>query len=426
MNVEITKLPNGMTIVTDPMPQLQSAAVGVWVNCGGRNETLAQMGLSHMLEHMAFKGTERRNARQIAEEMESVGAYLNAYTSREQTAFHARALKGDVPLAVDVLADILINPTFEPLELERERGVILQEIGQSKDTPDDIVFDHLQSVAYPDQPMGFPILGNEESVNSFGRDDLKNYMGPNYRAGSMAFIASGAVSHADMVALVSEKFAGLKSGSAQNARPARYAGGDLRVEDDLEQVHIAYAFPGVASADPELYAAQVYVAALGGGMSSRLFQEAREKRGLCYSIYSYANAFVDGGIIGIYAGTGEKEAGEISAVIADQMAALAETASEEEVARAKAQMRSSFLMGLERPSARAEQIASQLHAFGRVLGVEEVLAKLEAVDASAVRAFGSRVMNAGDPSLAAVGPVTHVEDRSHFARRFGAAVKAAE
>ncbi len=425
MNIEITRLSNGMTVVTDPMPGLQSAAVGVWVNCGGRHETLPQMGVSHMLEHMAFKGTKRRNARQIAEAMENVGAYLNAYTAREQTAFHARALKGDVPLAVDVLADILINPTFDAAELERERGVILQEIGQARDTPDDIVFDHLQSIAYPDQPMGWPILGNEETVGAFGQDDLRTYIGANYRAESMTFIASGGVEHAQMVALAEEHFAGLSTGAGSKAEPARYGGGDARFEDDLEQVHIAYAFPGLSSADPELYAAQIYVTALGGGMSSRLFQEAREKRGLCYSISAYANTFSDGGIIGIYTGTGEKEAGEISAVIAGEMAALAATASDEEVNRAKAQLRSGFLMGLERPANRAEQIASQLLAFGRIPSTEEVLQKLEAVDAAAVRAFGTRLMAAGRPSLAALGPVKHVESQSRFAARFGAGTRAA-
>src|SRR5271168_80112 len=180
MNVEITKFPNGLTVVTDPMPQLESAAVGVWVDCGARHETKPVMGVSHMLEHMAFKGTRRRSARDIAEEIEAVGGYLNAYTSREQTAFHARVLKADVPLAVDILSDILTRPTFDQSELERERQVVLQEIGQARDTPDDIIFDHLQTATYPNQPMGWPILGDEETVGAFTRDDLKTYMGANY------------------------------------------------------------------------------------------------------------------------------------------------------------------------------------------------------------------------------------------------------
>jgi len=426
MKVEISRLSNGLTVATDPMPQLESAVVGVWVNAGGRNETLPVMGVSHMLEHMAFKGTARRSARQIAEEMENVGAYLNAYTSREQTAFHARALKADVPLAIDILADILTEPTFEQSELERERQVVLQEIGQARDTPDDIVFDHLQAVIYPDQPMGWPILGTEATVGAFSRDELKTYMGANYLSGSMTLIASGAVNHDAIVKLAEEKFAKLSRGSVKPAQAARYGGGDARVAQDLEQVHVTYAFPGVASGDPDIFAAQVYVTALGGGMSSRLFQEAREKRGLCYSIYAFANSANDTGIIGVYAGTGESEAGEISAVIAGEMAALAAGATDEEVARAKAQLKSGMLMGLERPAARAEQVASQLAVYGRVLSIEELTAKLEAVDAGAIRRFGERVMSSARPAMAAVGPVSKLEPFERFANRFGGARRAAE
>ncbi len=420
MNVEITKLANGLTVVTDPMPQLESAALGVWVNTGGRNETRPVMGISHMLEHMAFKGTERRTARQIAEEIEAVGGFMNAYTSREQTAFHMRTLKADVPLAIDILADILTHPTFEQAELERERQVVLQEIGQARDTPDDIVFDHLQSVAFPDQPMGWPILGNEDTVSNFGRGDLQTYMGANYRGSSMVFVASGAVEHARVVGLVRQHFDGLVAGEAQPPQPALYAGGDMRVAEDLEQVHVTYAFPGASSTDPDFYVSQVYAAALGGGMSSRLFQEAREKRGLCYSIYAFGQSFSDGGIVGVYAGTGETEAAEISGVIAGEMAALAANASEQEVARAKAQMKSGLLMGLERPATRAEQIAGQLFTFGRVIPVEELTARLDAVDAAAVRRFGERVMNTASPSLAVVGPHNSLEDYDSFTGRFGA------
>ena len=418
---EITRLSNGLTVISDPMPQLESAMLGVWVNAGTRNETEAVMGVSHMLEHMAFKGTTTRSARAIAEEIENVGGYLNAYTSREQTAFHARVLKADVPLGVDLLADILINPTFAQDELERERQVVLQEIGQARDTPDDIIFDHLQSVTYPDQPMGWPILGLDETVSNFSQSDLRTYMAANYRAADMTFIASGAVDHATMVKLVSEKFAKLNPGPAPAPLGARYAGGDIRFEEDLEQAHIAYALPGISSSDPDFYVGQVYVTALGGGMSSRLFQEARERRGLCYAISAFAQSSRDSGTIGIYTGTGEKEAGEISAVIAGEMESLVGTASDAEVNRALAQMKSSLLMGLERPGQRAEQIAGQIFAYGRVQTIAEMTAKLDAVDAAAVRRFGARVLDAGSPAIAAVGPVSKLESFDAFARRFGAA-----
>ena len=409
------------------MPQLESAFVGVYVACGARHETRPVMGVSHMLEHMAFKGTERRTARSLAEEIEAVGGFLNAYTSREQTAYHARVLKADVPLAIDILSDILTNPTFDETELERERGVVLQELGQARDTPDDIVFDHLQSVIYPDQPMGRPILGDEKTVSGFSRDDLKTYMGANYCAGGMLLVASGAVTHEAVLALVVEKFAGLKQGGAPHADPARYGGGELRAGEQLEQAHVTFAFPGVASADPDFYAAQVYATALGGGMSSRLFQEAREKRGLCYSIYAFAQSFADGGAIGVYTGTGEAEAAEMGPVIAGEMAGLAANATDEEVSRAKAQLRAGLLMGLETPSARAEQIASQWFTFGRVLPLTELAAKLEAVDSAAVRRIGARLMATQRPSIAAVGPLARLESYDRFAQRFGAsASRAAE
>jgi len=428
MNVEISRLSNGLTIVTDPMLQLESAALGVWVNCGARNETRNVMGVSHMLEHMAFKGTETRSARDIAVEIEAVGGFLNAYTSREQTAFHARVLKADVPLAIDILSDILTRPTFEQAELERERQVVLQEIGQARDTPDDIIFDHLQTTIYPNQPMGWPILGDDDTVAAFTRENLRTYMGANYLAGGMTLIASGAVDHATIVRIAEERFAHLRAGDTPAPSTALWVGGDTRLSDTLEQAHMAFAFPGLPQTDPDIYAAQVYTTALGGGMSSRLFQEVREKRGLCYSIYAFAQAANDSGIIGIYTGTGEAEAGEIAPVVAGEMAALAESATESEVARAKAQLRSSLLMGLERPSTRAEMIAGHIFSYGRVLTVEELSARLDEVDAEAVRRFGTRLMMSQRPAMTALGPVKRVESYEVFADRFGgsASMRAAE
>jgi predicted Zn-dependent peptidase len=421
MTVSVTRLPSGLTVATDPMPHLASSAVGIWVNCGARHETPGQMGLSHMLEHMAFKGTERRSARDIAVEIEAVGGELNAYTSREQTAFHARVLKDDVPLALDMLADILVRPTFAEDELARERDVILQEIGQARDTPDDLVFDYLQAASYPGQPMGWSILGSEETVSGFSRQDLKSYMGDNYRAGAMMLIGSGAVEHDRMVEFGQTLLAGLPAGTERRVEPARFLGGDIRGEDDLEQAHLTFAFPGVATADEDAIAAQVFVTALGGGMSSRLFQEAREKRGLCYSIYAFAHSYIDTGIIGVYAGTAADKAGEIAPIIAAEIASLADTASEEEVARARAQLRAALLMGMESPHARSEQIATHLMAFGRVLPVDELIPKIEAVDAGAIRRFARAVCERGTPAVAAVGPVKRLESRDRFAARFGGA-----
>ncbi len=401
------------------MAQLESASLGVWVNTGTRNETRSQMGISHMLEHMAFKGTTARSARQIAEEIEQVGGILNAYTSREQTAFHARVLKADVGVALDIIADILVRPTFEESELERERQVVLQELGQARDTPDDIIFDHLQSTLYQDQPMGWPILGDEETVGGFSRDHLKSHMASQYRAGAMTLVASGAVSHDAVVGLAERLFADMPEGQGPKAQAARYTGGDFRQKQDLEQAHLIYAFPGPASADPDYFTAQVYATALGGGTSSRLFQEVREKRGLCYSISAFASSFQDSGFLGVYAGTGGAQAGEISAVIAGEMEAMAACVSETEVARARAQIKASLLMGLERPGVRAEQIAGQLFALGRLQSPAEIVAQLDAIDAAHVRAYAARVMQTAMPTMAAIGPVEALETYATFCRRFG-------
>jgi len=419
MILEISKLSNGLTVVSDPMSQLESAALGIWVDTGSRNETPAQMGISHLLEHMAFKGTATRSARAIAEEIEAVGGVLNAYTSREQTAFHARILKQDIPLAMDMIGDILTNPAFEQAELERERQVVLQELGQARDTPDDIVFDHLQAAIFKDQPLGWSILGNEKTVTSFDRAMLKHYMASQYRLESMTLIASGAVAHDEIVRLAEDKCGGLNRGRVAAPPPAHYVGGDFREIEDLEQAHVAYAFPGLSNADADYFVAQLYATALGGGTSSRLFQEAREKRGLCYSIYAFSNGFQDSGFLGVYVGTGEAEAAGISAVIAGEMEAMSVNLTEAEVARARAQLKVSLLMGLERPSNRSEQIAGQLFALGRVQSAAEIVAQLDAIDVAAVKAFAARVMEAGRPTMASVGPVKKLESITAFAARFG-------
>jgi len=424
MTVEISNLSNGLTVITDPMAGLESAALGVWVSTGGRNESQAEMGLSHMLEHMAFKGTTSRNARQIAEEIEAVGGYLNAYTSREQTAFHARILKDDVALALDIVADILVNPTFVAEELERERQVVLQELGQARDTPDDIIFDHLQSVIYKDQALGRPILGEEKTVTAFTPAALRDYSGRRYRAEAMTLVSSGAVSHREIVALAEEKFAGLITGGIDPTAPAHYVGGDIRLTEDLEQAHIVYAFPGIASADPDFHIAQLHAMVLGGGMSSRLFQEVREKRGLCYSIYAFTNNFQDTGFTGIYAGTGEKEAGELSAVIAGEMEAMIAGVSDAEMARAKAQLKSGLLLGLERPGTRAEQIAGQIFTLGHLQSAAEIVAQIDAVDGPALTRYAARIMS--QPSIAAIGPVKNLERYETFAARFAPGREAAE
>ncbi|MCF4166535.1 insulinase family protein [Zavarzinia compransoris] len=418
MKVRTSTLDNGLGVLTVPMPELGSVALGVWVDVGARHETKALNGVSHMLEHMAFKGTEKRSARRIAEEIEAVGGILNAFTSREQTAYYARVLKDDVELGADILADILTRSTFQPDELERERQVIIQEIGQAQDTPDDLIFDMLQEATYPDQAIGRPILGSAENVARLTRDEIAGYMADHYRAPAMTMVAAGAVDHDQMRDLAARHFAGLGPRGETRAETARFVAGDWRDDRDLEQVHLAMAFPGVAYDDADYYTAQVYATVLGGGMSSRLFQEIREVRGLAYSVFAYSGSSVDSGTIGLYAGTSEDDAGQLVPVIAEEMAKLAVDATEEEVARARAQLRAGYLMGLESPSSVIETVGRQWLMHGRVIPTEEVLGELAKVDAAAVRRFAETVAK-GKPAVAALGPHGAIEPHARIAARFG-------
>jgi predicted Zn-dependent peptidase len=329
-------------------------------------------------------------------------------------------LKDDVPLALDILSDILIHPAFDPEELARERDVIVQEIGSARDTPDDQVFDYLQEACFPGQPMGWPILGTEKTVQSVTRADLIRYIGAEYNAPDMILSAAGAVNHAELVALANERFAGLNQGKAPPVQAAQYRASEVRDNDeDLEQAHLTFAFPSIPAADPDAMTAQVFATAFGGGMSSRLFQEAREKRGLCYSISAFAGHYRDTGTLGVYCGTAADKAGEIAPIIAGELFAMATGATETETRRAKAQLKASLLMGLERPHARAEMMVGHLFTYGRLLSVEEVIGRIEAVDGAAVRRFASRLCERGQPSMAAIGPIGRLESRDAFARRFG-------
>jgi len=415
MSVEVTRLPSGLTIVTDAMPHLETASLGVWVGSGSRDEQPDEHGISHLLEHMAFKGTSRRTARQIAEEIEAVGGDLNAATSAENTAYYARVLKADVPLALDVLSDILADPTFDPVELKREQHVIVQEIGASEDTPDDIVFDYLQAKAFPKQPLGRSILGTPETVRSFSPPRLRAYLARNYKAPDMVVAAAGAVDHAAVVAEVERRFASFAGPAAPVPERARFGGGVHIERRELEQVHLTMALKGVSQLDPELYSLQVFNNALGGGMSSRLFQEVRENRGLCYSIYSFHVSYQDTGMFALYSGTAEADAPELMRVVVDQIAQAADDLTEVEVARAKAQMKAGLLMALESSRSRAEQLARQMIAYGRPIPLSELVGKIEAVTVESARAAGGALISGSQPAVAALGPGAGLETAANIA-----------
>jgi len=420
MTVRMHRLANGLRIVTEEMPGLASASVGVWVTAGCRHETEAENGIAHFLEHMAFKGTAGRSALQIAEAIEDVGGYINAYTSREMTAYYARVLAEDVPLALDVLADILLNPAFAPNEIETERGVILQEIGQAHDTPDDIIFDWLQEVSFPSQSMGRPILGPPERVSAFQRDDLTRFVHGHYGPERLIVSAAGKVDHDRIVAEAERLFGGMARRSTGAIEAARFQGGERRVLRGLEQAHFALSLESPGYLDDRFYAAQLHAGILGGSMSSRLFQEVREKRGLCYSIFAQAASYADSGSLMIYAGTAEDSVAELVQVVIDEMRRLPEDVTHAELERARAQMKAGMLMGLESASGRCERLARMVSIWDRVPEVEETVAKINAVDRADLAAFGQQVCVTAQPALALYGPVSAAPDHEGIRARLAA------
>jgi len=407
MSISITTLDNGFRIVTENMSGLKSASVGIWIDTGGRNETLKQNGIAHFLEHMAFKGTLKRSSLDIAQAIENVGGYINAYTSREMTAYYARVLENDVPLAIDVISDILLNPIFDKQELETERGVILQEIGQSLDTPDDVIFDWLQETAYPDQPLGRTILGSTERVRNFSRDDLIGFVSDHYGPEQMVLSAAGAINHEEVVSQAKSLFDKKVPIKKSKAVGSLYSGGELQVEKDLEQAHFALAFEAPGYLSDSIYASQIYSIALGGGMSSRLFQEIREKRGLCYTIFAQAGAYSDTGLLTIYSGTSSENLKNLSDITISEMKRAAIDFEQAELDRARVQMKAGMLMGLESASSRVERLARMLIIWNKIPSLDEVVQKIDAVSLEDVRAFASNILLDQKPSLATYGPAAN-------------------
>lgn len=408
MSVQVTTLANGLRVVTDYMSTVDTVSVGAWVAIGTRHEKPELNGISHLLEHLAFKGTKRRSALAIAEEIEAVGGHLNAYTSRENTAYYAKVLKEDVALAIDVIADILQHATMEPDELERERQVVIQEIHQSYDTPDDIIFDYFQETAYPDQAIGRPILGKISLIEDLPRDVILDYMKKQYSAERIVVSAAGNVDHNVFVEQAEAAFCNLPKKGIYSNEPVIYQGGDYREVRDLEQVHVVMGLDGVSYDDPDYYPMSVLTTLLGGGMSSRLFQEVREKRGLAYSIYSFASSFEDGGIFGVYAGTGRDKVTELMPVVCGEIQKLTKQVNEEELIRARAQLKASTVMALESTSSRSEQAARQLQIFDRIVPLEEIIENIEKVDTASVMHVASQIVKS-KPTFTALGPIDKVE-----------------
>ena len=414
---QLTTLSNGLRVASEPMPHLLTSAVGIWVDVGTRHERAEVNGVSHLLEHMAFKGTATRSAKEIAEAVEDVGGQLNAYTSREHTAYHARILADDLPLATEILADIVRHSTLDQAELERERKVVLEEIGQVEDTPDDLVFDLWQEIAYPDQPLGRSILGPPEIVAAMPRDVLAGHMRQNYGPEQMILVATGKVEHGRLVDLGQGWLGDLPKSAVQPFVEGSYAGGDLREERELEQVHLVLGVEALTCHDPDIYALNLYSSIIGGGMSSRLFQEVREKRGLAYSVFSFVNAFPDTGTFGVYAGTSEDDLDELARVLTGELASSAEAIGEEELVRAKAQAKAGLLMGLEHCAGVCEDAARHLLTYGRRLPKTEILGRIDAVTLDDIGRVAARMFERPLPAVTALGPCRKLPDQDLLATR---------
>lgn len=409
MNKEITTLANGLRVAADTMKDVETVSVGVFVNTGSRHETPEINGISHFLEHMAFKGTKKRSARQIAEEFEGIGGYINAYTSKEKTVYYAKVLKKHAEFAVEFLSDILQNSTFDKVELEKERGVILQEIAMTNDTPDDIVFDYFQEAAYPKQALGRSILGPVENIKKFDRKDFSNYIGKQYNYHNMAVVAAGAIKQEDLVKWSKKYFTKLGDNKIKDPEAGKYVGGEFKKKKKLEQVNLVMGYKGLSYLDPEYYTAQILAMILGGGMSSRLFQEVRENRGLAYSIYAFNYNHHDSGVFGIYAGTTPEKTNELIEATKSEIEKICAKVSDKEMERVKTQFSASLLMAKESTSARMQKLGADILAIGKIQSSAQIMKKVSMVKKSDVTALAEKIFIGSKPTFAAIGEVSKIK-----------------
>jgi predicted Zn-dependent peptidase len=418
MTIQTTRAANGLTVITHHMPHLETVALGIWVKAGARDELAEENGIAHFLEHMAFKGTKRRSAFDIAEQIENVGGEINAATGMETTTYYAKVLKNDWKLALDILSDIFLNSVLDGEELEREREVILQEIAASMDQPDDLVFDLAQAASFGSHPLGRPILGSANLVSKFSRDAMLSWRNRNYFAQRIVVCATGNIDHAAFAREVENQLGGIAEGAGPQRQPPEFVSLSETEAKPLDQTHVVLTFPAPHYRDPKIHHLQVLSNILGGGMSSRLFQEVREKRGLCYSVFSFGTAYEDAGQLGFYAATSPQNTPELMDVSSSVLMSMTNSVSEAEVARAKAQIKSALVMNLESASSRADQVARQYLAFGEVPELATLIAKIEGVTPVQVQDLASEIFTANVPSLSAVGQLSLLLPHEKIAARF--------
>lgn len=402
MTARLHRLSNGLTVAVEPMAGVETLAVGLYADVGARSEPAGLSGLAHMVEHMLFKGAGSRDAKAIAEDIEDAGGSLNAWTARDHTVFHARLLAADLALGVEMIADLVRAPHLDAAELEREKGVVLAELGEARDTPDDIIFDHLQSAAYPKQPLGLPVLGDETSIAAIDVDALRDWTTTRYRPSGLVLAAAGKVDEDALLRLAEARFGDMAAGAAPLFEAGRFGGGTHHDRRRFDQLHVALAHPGLGHSDEDVFALALYVAAAGGGMSSRLFQQVREERGLAYSIYAWSQSYAETGLLGVYCAAARPQAAEALALTRIVLAQTAETMTDAELARAKAQGKAGLLMGLEGVGSRCDHLARQIQIHGRIVPPAETVAQIEAVTLAQARAAGQTALSGGE-ALATVG-----------------------
>lgn len=406
MSVKKTVLGNGLAIVTDELNTVETVSFGVWVKVGSRYESKSLSGVSHFLEHMAFKGTDRRSARGIAEEIESVGGQLNAYTSSEVTAYHITLMKGDIGLGVDILGDILQHSVFEVEELERERAVILQEIAHAQDSPEDLVFELFQELAYPDHPLGRPITGLPEIVKALDRSKIYDYMKQNYGPRNLVIAAAGNIEHKKFCELIKSAFGELAGGHTTKPEKPTYIGGERRIRKEFEQAHLIIGYPGPSAVESSRLEAGIGSTVLGGGMSSRLFQKIREKMGLAYSVYSFISPYQDAGLMGFYAATSPDQSENLLECMQYEIGNILKGITTEELNRAKALLKSGVVMSLESTAARAEKAARDLLIYGKIVPISDLIEQIDNVSIDGVMEAMSNCLSS-NVTLSQVGPARH-------------------
>lgn len=404
MTASLTTLSNGVRVICDPMPGLETLALTVVAGRGAAHEDLARSGWSHLLEHMVFKGAGTRTSRDIVEVIEGQGGQINAATGYERTSYQVRALKGGLDLGLEVIADLLLRPTLDEADLTREKQVVLQEIAEAADAPDDYVFDLIQRAAWGDHPVARPILGSVDSVNAATNAGLADWRGALYSPDRLVVSATGAVSEAELISAAQRAFGDVPArAGAPEPAAAPFVGGHQGEVRKLEQSHLVFMLPACGAREQDYFALRIFAECLGGGMSSRLFQEAREKRGLAYNIDAYSDTYADHGALGIYAGCAAGDAVETAKVCAEQLVALARHIEPSELARAKAQLKAHMFMAREQPLSRAEQAAGQVLLFDRLYPPAELAAEVDAVTPADVVRLGERLLGSRRCATAILG-----------------------